>query len=102
MSGAGRHASAVTKAFRPIGIAAAMPGSRRAQGRSGADCGEINAEIVKLHPKPKFVDYLEKQAVRHAPGARAEFAAFSKKDRQAAEFLINIANRPREDYKLEP
>jgi hypothetical protein len=91
----------MTKAFRPTGIAAAMLGSRRAQGRSGADCGEINAEIVKLYPKPKFVDYLEKQAVQR-PGTPAKFAAFSKKDRQAAEFLINIANRPREDYKLEP
>jgi hypothetical protein len=63
---------------------------------------KINAEFVTLYREPKFVDYLEKQAVRHAPGALAEFAAFLKTDRQAAELLINIANQPREGYKLEP
>jgi len=56
---------------------------------------------VKLYREPKFVDYLEKQAVLPAPGTPAEFAAFLKKDRQDAELLINIANQPREDYKAE-
>ena len=59
----------------------------------------INAELVKLYREPKFVDYLEKQAVLPAPGSPAEFAAFLKKDRRDAEFLIQIANQPREDYK---
>jgi len=61
----------------------------------------LNAEFVKLYREPKFVDYLEKQAVLPAPGSPAEFAAFLKKDRQDAEFLIKIANQPREDYKPE-
>jgi tripartite-type tricarboxylate transporter receptor subunit TctC len=59
----------------------------------------LNAEFVKLYREPKFIDYLEKQAVLPAPGTPAEFAAFLKKDRQDAEFLIRIANQPREDYK---
>jgi len=63
---------------------------------------KINAEFIRLYREPKFVDYLDKQAVLPAAGTPAEFAAFLKKDRQAAEFLINIANQPREDYKPEP
>jgi tripartite-type tricarboxylate transporter receptor subunit TctC len=61
----------------------------------------LNAEFVKLYREPKFVDYLEKQAVLPAPGSPGDFAAFLKKDRQDAEFLIKIANQPREDYKPE-
>ena len=61
----------------------------------------LNAEFVKLYREPKFVDYLEKQAVLPAPGTPAEFAAFLKKDRQDAELLIGIANQPREDYKAQ-
>jgi tripartite-type tricarboxylate transporter receptor subunit TctC len=62
----------------------------------------LNAEFVKLYREPKFADYLEKQAVLPAPGSPAEFAAFLKGDRLEAEFLIKIANQPREDYKAEP
>src|SRR5262245_10831001 len=61
----------------------------------------LNAEFVKLYREPKFMDYLEKQAVLPASGTPAEFAAFLKKDRQDAEFLIRIANQPRADYKPE-
>jgi tripartite-type tricarboxylate transporter receptor subunit TctC len=61
----------------------------------------LNAEFVKLYREPKFVAYLEKQAVLPAPGTPAEFAAFLKKDRQDAALLIGIANQPREDYKAE-
>jgi tripartite-type tricarboxylate transporter receptor subunit TctC len=63
---------------------------------------KLNAEFVKLYREPKFVEYLEKQAVLPAAGTPAEFASFLKKDRQDAEFLIKIANQPREDYKPEP
>ena len=59
----------------------------------------LSAKFVKLYREPKFVDYLEKQAVLPAPGTPAEFAAFLKKDRRDAELLIRIANQPREDYK---
>jgi tripartite-type tricarboxylate transporter receptor subunit TctC len=62
----------------------------------------LNAEFVKLYREPKFVDYLEKQAVLPAPGTPAEFATFLKQDRQDAERLIRIANQPREDYKPQP
>jgi tripartite-type tricarboxylate transporter receptor subunit TctC len=62
----------------------------------------LNAEFVKLYREPKFVEYLEKQAVLPAPGTPAEFAAFLKQDRQDAERLIRIANQPREDYKPQP
>ncbi len=37
-----------------------------------------------------------------APGTPAEFAAFLKKDRQDAEFLIKFSNQPRTEYKPEP
>jgi tripartite-type tricarboxylate transporter receptor subunit TctC len=58
----------------------------------------LNAEFVKLYRDPKFAHYLIKQAVLPAPGSPAEFAAFLAQDRQHAEFLIRMANSPREDY----
>src|SRR6266540_3264721 len=61
----------------------------------------INAEFVKLYREPKFIEYLEKQAVLPAPGTPKEFAQFLKRDRQDAEFLIRIANQPREDYRAQ-
>jgi tripartite-type tricarboxylate transporter receptor subunit TctC len=69
------------------------------KGVPAATVDKLNAEFVKLYREPKFVEYLEKQAVLPAPGTLAEFAAFLKKDRHDAEFLIKIANKPREDYK---
>jgi tripartite-type tricarboxylate transporter receptor subunit TctC len=66
------------------------------------DVDNINAEFVKLYREPKFVDYLEKQAVVPNPGTPAQFAEFLKKDRKAAEFLIRIADKPPEDYKPKP
>jgi hypothetical protein len=36
-----------------------------------------------------------------APGTPEEFAQFLKRDRQDAEFLIRIANQPREDYRAQ-
>lgn len=63
---------------------------------------KINGEFVKLYREPKFVEYLEKQAVLPAPGTPAEFAEFLKRDRRDAEFLIRIANKPPEDYKPGP
>ncbi len=60
---------------------------------------KLNAEFVKLYREPKFVEYLEKQAVLPAAGTPAEFAEFLKADRKAAEFLMQLANKPPEDYK---
>ena len=59
----------------------------------------INGEFVKLYREPKFVEYLEKQAVLPAPGTPTEFAEFLKGDRKAAEFLMKLANKPPEDYR---
>ena len=72
------------------------------KGTPQAIVDRLNAEFVKLYREPKFVEYLEKQAVLPAPGTPAEFAAFLKKDRKDAEFLIKIANKPPEDYKPGP
>jgi tripartite-type tricarboxylate transporter receptor subunit TctC len=60
---------------------------------------QINREFVALFRDPKFVDWLEHQAVVAAPTSPAEFAAFLKQDRKAAEELIRIANGKREEYK---
>ncbi|HXX09270.1 MAG TPA: tripartite tricarboxylate transporter substrate binding protein [Pseudolabrys sp.] len=60
---------------------------------------KINGEFVRLFSEPKFMDYLNQQAVVAAPTSPAEFAAFLKEDRKAAEALIKIANSKREIYK---
>jgi tripartite-type tricarboxylate transporter receptor subunit TctC len=60
---------------------------------------QINREFVALFNDSKFVDWLEHQAVVAAPTSPAEFAAFLKHDRKAAEELIRIANGKREEYK---
>src|SRR5450432_394271 len=57
----------------------------------------LNAEFTKLMREPKTIDYMEKQAVLPAPGTPAEFAAFLKKDRQAAEGVVKMSMPNRED-----
>jgi tripartite-type tricarboxylate transporter receptor subunit TctC len=59
----------------------------------------LNAEFTRLFAEPRFVTFLEKQAVVSAPTSPGEFAAFLKKDRQAAETLVKIANTKPEEYK---
>src|SRR5665647_3884811 len=71
------------------------------KGTPPAIVNKINAIFVKLYKDPKFVDYLNHQAVVAAPNSPAEFAAFLKEDRKAAEALIKIANSKREEYKPE-
>ncbi len=61
----------------------------------------LNAELVKLFSEPKFLAFLDKQAVVAAPGSPAEFAAFIREDRRTAEELIKLANTPRAEYKPE-
>jgi tripartite-type tricarboxylate transporter receptor subunit TctC len=58
----------------------------------------LNREFVKLFSEPAFVAFLDKNAVVSAPTTPEEFAEFLKKDRQAAEILIKIANARTEDY----
>jgi tripartite-type tricarboxylate transporter receptor subunit TctC len=69
------------------------------KGTPPAIVNKINAIFVKLYKDPKFVDYLNHQAVVAAPDSPAEFTAFLKEDRKAAEVLIKIANSKREEYK---
>jgi tripartite-type tricarboxylate transporter receptor subunit TctC len=59
----------------------------------------LNAEFVRLFSDPKFVAFLEKQAVVPAPTSPEEFAAFVKQDRVHAANLLKLANVPLRDYK---
>lgn len=69
------------------------------KGTPPAIVDKVNAEFVKLFKEPKFIAFLDKQAVVAAPTTPAGFAAFLQEDRKAAETLIKIANRKREEYK---
>jgi len=71
------------------------------KGTPKAILDKLNAEFVKLFSEPKFLAFLDQQAVVSAPGTPAEFAAFLKEDRAQAESLIKLANTPRTDYKPE-
>jgi tripartite-type tricarboxylate transporter receptor subunit TctC len=62
---------------------------------------KVNATFVAVFKDPKFIDFLEKQAVVPAAGSQAEFLAFLKQDRRNAEALIKIANTQRSEYKSE-
>lgn len=59
----------------------------------------LNAEFVKLFSDPKFVAFLEKQAVVPAPTSAKEFADFIKQDRVHAANLLKLANTAVKEYK---
>jgi tripartite-type tricarboxylate transporter receptor subunit TctC len=59
----------------------------------------LNTEFVRLFSDPKFVAFLDKQAVVAAPTSAEEFAAFVKEDRVRAAELFKLANQPPQDYK---
>lgn len=61
----------------------------------------LNAEFVRLFSDPKFVAFLDKQAVVSAPTTPEAFAAFVQQDRQHAAALFKLANTPPTDYKPE-
>ena len=69
------------------------------KGTPPAIVDKVNAAFVKVFSDPKFVGFLDKQAVVAAPTTTAGFVAFLQEDRKAAETLIKIANRKREEYK---
>jgi tripartite-type tricarboxylate transporter receptor subunit TctC len=71
------------------------------KGTPAAIVEKVNSEFVKVFRDPKFTDFLDKQAVVPAAGSPAEFVAFLKSDRRAAEALVKIANTARTDYKPE-
>src|SRR5262249_14434158 len=60
---------------------------------------KVNAEFVRVFTDPKFMAFLEKQAVVPAAGSQADFIAFLKQDRRDAEMLVKIANTPKSEYK---
>jgi tripartite-type tricarboxylate transporter receptor subunit TctC len=72
------------------------------KGTPAAAVARLNTEFVKLFREPKFIEFLDKQAVVSAPTTPQEFTAFLRADRKAAEALIKIANSPRTEYKPEP
>lgn len=69
------------------------------RGTPPATIERLNSEFVRLFSEPKFRAFLDKQAVVSAPTTQAEFTAFLKDDRKAAETLIKIANTKPEEYK---
>jgi tripartite-type tricarboxylate transporter receptor subunit TctC len=69
------------------------------KGTPPAIVDKVNAAFVKVFSDPKFIAFLDKQAVVAAPTTPAGFAAFLREDRKAAETLIKIANSKREEYK---
>ena len=69
------------------------------KGTPPAIINKVNAEFVKVFSDPKFVAFLDKEAVVPAPTTPAGFAAFLQEDRKAAELLVKIANSKREEYK---
>ena len=60
---------------------------------------KLSGEFQKLFSEPKFVEFLEKQAVVPAATDPAGFAAFLKQDRKDAETLIRIANTRKTEFK---
>jgi tripartite-type tricarboxylate transporter receptor subunit TctC len=69
------------------------------KGTPPAIVDKVNAEFVKVFSDPKFIAFLDKQAVVAAPTTPAGFAAFLLEDHKAAEALVKIANSKREEYK---
>ena len=73
-----------------------LVGPRGAEGHAARGRGEASTpSSQKLFSEPKFIAFLEKQAVVPAPTDPAGFVAFLKEDRKAAETLIKIANTPK-------
>src|SRR3954471_11815194 len=60
---------------------------------------KLSSEFHKLFSDPKFVAFLDKQAVVAAPTDPVAFAAFLSQDRKDAETLIKIANTKKTEFK---
>ena len=59
----------------------------------------LSKEFQSLFSEPKFMEFLEKQAVVPAATDAAGFAEFLKQDRKDAETLIKIANTKKQEFK---
>jgi tripartite-type tricarboxylate transporter receptor subunit TctC len=60
---------------------------------------KLSSEFQKLFSDPKFMAFLDKQAVVPAATDATGFAAFLKQDRKDAETLIKIANTKKTEFK---
>ena len=60
---------------------------------------KLSSEFQKLFSDPKFVAFLEKQAVVPAATDPVAFAAFLSQDRKDAETLIKTANTKKTEFK---
>jgi tripartite-type tricarboxylate transporter receptor subunit TctC len=60
---------------------------------------KLSAEFQKQFSDPKFVEFLDKQAVVAAPTTPEGFVEFLKQDRKDAETLIKIANTKKTEFK---
>jgi tripartite-type tricarboxylate transporter receptor subunit TctC len=68
------------------------------KGTPRAVVDKVGATFAALFSDPKFVAFLDKQAVVAAPNSPEEFAAFVREDRQHAATLFKLANTPPQDY----
>jgi tripartite-type tricarboxylate transporter receptor subunit TctC len=71
------------------------------KGTPQAIVARLSTEFVKLFSDPKFMAFLEKQAVVPAATSPEGFVAFLKEDRKTAQALIDIAKLPRAEYKAQ-
>src|SRR5262245_21939592 len=69
------------------------------KGTPPAVVARLSTEFQKLFSEPKFIEFLEKQAVVPAATDPAGFVAFLKEDRKNAEALIAIANTKKTEFK---
>ncbi len=69
------------------------------KGTPPAAVARLSAEFQKLFSDPKFVQFLDKQAVVAAPTTPEGFVAFLQEDRKSAETLIRIANTKKTEFK---
>ena len=69
------------------------------KGTPPAAVARLSDEFQKLFSDPKFVQFLDKQAVVAAPTTPEGFVAFLKEDRKSAETLIKIANTRKMEFK---
>ena len=69
------------------------------KGTPPAIVARLSTEFQRLFSDPKFVEFLDKQAVVAAPTTPEGFLAFLRQDRLDAEKLIKIANTPKTEFK---
>jgi tripartite-type tricarboxylate transporter receptor subunit TctC len=69
------------------------------KGTPPAAVTRLSSEFQKLFSEPKFMEFLEKQAVVPAATDPAGFVAFLQEDRKNAEALIKIANTKKSEFK---